>query len=384
MSVAIANRKAECCGCNACAEICPRHCITMITDAKGFLYPKVNHSDCIECGACEKVCPLQKGNISLHAPVKAFAAWNREREKYLSSSSGGAAYVLSEHIIRMGGVVYGCTSDEMRIRHIRVEKVSELHKLQGFKYVQSDVRGLFSQVKADLKAGRPVLFIGTPCQVAGLKNYIKRIPEHLYLVDLICHGVPSWQMLREHINHVCKENAVSRIIFRKGNDIVVSLSGDNFNYEVNVWDTPYKDLYIKGFIDGVNYRPSCYQCEFACPTRVSDITIGDFWGLQNAKALQEEAKDGISLILPSTDKGLDLIHAVKSNLHICERNVNEAVNGNPQLRHPSIQGRRARLFRFLYPTLSFDTAMDVVIVDHKIVWKVKNIVHHFIYDNRNK
>ena len=376
MSLEIANKKAECCGCNACAEICPKHCITMVADAKGFLYPKVDMAVCVECGACEKVCPFRKENIRLNVPLKAFAAWNKDREKHISSSSGGAAYVLSEHIIRSGGIVYGCTSDSMHIRHIRIDKVSDLYKLQGSKYVQSDVCGLFSQVKVDLKAGLSVLFIGTPCQVAGLKNYIGHIPEHLYLVDLICHGVPSQQMLREHVSHVAKGVEVRQILFRKKNDIVVFLSADNFTYEVSVWREPYKDMYIKGFLDGLIYRPSCYRCIFARPERVSDITIGDFWGLQHMEFLPEDAEDGVSVLLPSTDKGLGLISAAADRLFTDEREVSEAVNGNNQLRKPVILGCRGRMFGCLYPTLPFDATLKLLLADRRLIRKIKDTVYY--------
>ncbi len=364
-------KKAECCGCNACAEICPKHCIRMTEDAKGFLYPKVDSAICIECGACEKVCPLNTSNISLKIPLKAFAALNKNRQEHLASSSGGAAYILSSYILDKGGVVYGCTSDGIDVRHIRVENHSDLSKLQGSKYVQSNVCGLFKDVKNDLKSGKPVLFIGTPCQVAGLKNYIKHIPEHLYLVDLICHGVPSKKMLHDHVKHVAKGQKIKHISFRKGNDYRLSIQTVNFSYEVSLWETPYKDLYLKGFIEGMISRPSCYKCPFACPTRVSDITIGDFWGLKNAELLPEETRDGVSLLLPMTDKGLNLVQAVESNFHIIERSVDEAVDGNTQLRYPSLQGHRSHLFNILYPILSFDIAMNIVLADHKAIWKFK-------------
>ena len=364
-------RKKDCCGCNACAEICPKHCIHMVEDAKGFLYPQVDSSICIECGACEKVCPIDTAKDLLMTPLKAFAAWNKNRKEHLSSSSGGAAYVLSSYILDAGGVVYGCTADGIYVRHIRIENKSELYKLQGSKYVQSDVRGLFKNVKDDLKNGKSVLFIGTPCQVAGLKNYIGSNVEHLYLVDLICHGVPSQKMLHDHIKHVAKERKIQYISFRKGNDFTISLKAPGFIYDANVWREPYKDLYMKGFMDGMTYRPSCYKCPFACSTRASDITIGDFWGLKNAEFLPEEIKDGVSVLLPMTDKGLNLIQAVENNMYINERSVDEAVNGNTQLRHPSIQGRRSHLFNILYPILSFDTAMNIVVADHEIIGKLK-------------
>lgn len=358
-------KKQECCGCNACAEICPKRCIHMEEDVKGFFYPQVDMSECIECGMCEKVCTFDVANLSLRQPLRAYAAWNKNSKEHLTSSSGGVAHVLSSFILSMGGVVYGCAADGINIRHIRIDKVTNLYRLQGSKYVQSTVFGIFRQVKNDLKANRTVLFIGTPCQVAGLKNYIGHIPEHLYLVDLICHGVPSQKMLCDHVNHVAKGIEIRQILFRKGNDIIVSLVGDNFRYEVSVWEEPYKDLYIKGFIDGMLYRPSCYKCHFACPTRVSDMTIGDFWGLSNAESLPKESKDGISLMLPITEKGIGLVDAIKNNLSIYERSVEEAVKGNTQLRHPSIQGNRSRLFNLLYPILPFDIAMRIVVTGLK-------------------
>ena len=365
-------RKKDCCGCNACAEICPKHCIHMVEDAKGFLYPQVDSSICVECGACEKICPINTAKSLLMTPLKAFAAWNKNRKEHLSSSSGGAAHVLSSHILDTGGVIYGCTANGIDVRHIRIDNKSELYKLQGSKYVQSDVRGLFKNVKDDLKNGKPVLFIGTPCQVAGLKNYIGSNVEHLYLVDLICHGVPSQKMLHDHIKHVAKEKEVQKIAFRKGNNYIFSVESSNFNYCVNLWETPYEDIYIKGFFDSLISRPSCYKCPFACPDRVSDITIGDFWGLHNREFLPKETQDGISVLLPMTDKGLNMIHLVESNMHILERSVDEAVNGNSQLRYPSIQGRRARLFSMLYPILQFDMALNLVVADHKIKWILLN------------
>lgn len=378
-------KESECCGCNACVEICPRHCICMVENEKGFLYPQVDRLACIQCNVCEKVCPFDTSNLSLRLPLKAYAAWSKNRKRHLISSSGGAAYVLSSYIIQnRGGVVYGCAADGMSIGHVRIENISDLYRLQGSKYVQSDVRGIFRRVKDDLKVNRPVLFIGTPCQVAGLKNYIGLIPKHLYLVDLICHGVPSQKMLRDHVNYVSKGINVCQISFRNGNDIILSITGDNFMYEASVWKEPYKDLYIKGFLDGMIYRSSCYKCHFACLPRVSDITLGDFWGLKNQDRMPINARDGVSLLLPVSDKGISLIEAVQKNFVIYERNMEEAINGNPQLRHSAIQGRRSCLFNLLYPTLPFDMAMNIVVADHKIIWKVKKNVYHFLNDIRNK
>lgn len=354
--------KADCSGCNACAEACPKHCIEMVSDKKGFLYPKVDTAVCIDCGVCKKACPFEEENRKLHAPLAAYAAWNKDREQYLASSSGGAAHVFSSYIIKQGGVVYGCTSEEMHIRHIRVDSLRELSKLQGSKYVQSDVRGLFSRVKADLKEGKPVLFIGTPCQVAGLKNYIKRVPENLYLVDLICHGVPSQQMLREHIHHVLRGRSTDRLSFREGSIFRIELTHLN---ETQYSSEPHKDMYYRAFLKGISYRESCYHCPFAHKERVSDITIGDFWGLQDAASLPLKEGEGVSVLLPSSEKGNVLIDTIRPHMHIYERSVDEAVTGNDQLRSPVRKTLRAKFFNMLYPVISIDRAIFICVADQR-------------------
>ena len=373
ISVAI-KQKVNCSGCNACAEVCPKHCIEMVPDKKGFFYPKVDAVTCIDCGACEKVCPFQDGNIKLDTPLTAYAAWNKDREQYLASSSGGAAHVFSSHIIKRGGVVYGCTSEGMHIRHIRVDFLSKLSKLQGSKYVQSDVRGVFSLVKADLKAGKPVLFIGTPCEVAGLKKYIKRIPEDLYLVDLICHGVPSQQMLYEHINHILNGRSAERLSFRKGQSFHIELTDQ---YGTVYSSEPHRDMYYRAFLGGISYRKSCYRCPFARKERVSDITIGDFWGLQNADSLPLKSEEGISVLLPISEKGRRLIDMVKSDIHIYERSVEEAVEGNTQLYRPVHNGLSARILSMLYPCFPFDKAVRIAIVKDLILESLKNMFRPF-------
>ena len=351
----------------------------MVPDKKGFLYPKVDATICNNCGICEKICPFENRTVKLNIPLTAYAACNKDREQHLASSSGGAAHVFSTHIIKQGGIVYGCTSDDMCIRHVRVDALSELPKLQGSKYVQSDVRGLFRQVKTDLKAGNPVLFIGTPCQVAGLKNYIKHIPEHLYLVDLICHGVPSQQMLKEHISHVLHGNSAKQLSFRNGSQFrmnIVSRHGADYSSE------PHKDMYYRAFLNGIDYRESCYRCPFARRERISDITIGDFWGLQDAYFPPLNKADGISVILPSTEKGKNLINATKMEMQSYERSVQEAVDGNTQLRHPMERSFSHRIFNTLYPMLSFDVSVKCSILHCKIHTFVKicknHITHGFI------
>lgn len=364
----IANkRKTSCSGCNACAEVCPKHCIEMITDKKGFLYPKVDTETCINCGACAKVCPFEIGNIELNPPITAYAAWNKNKEQYHASSSGGAAYVLSSYIVKEGGVVYGCASEGLHIHHIRVDSIQELPKLQGSKYVQSDVRGLYSKVKSDLKIGRPVIFIGTPCQVAGLKKYLRQIPDYMYFVDLICHGVPSQQMLREHINYVLNNQVVEHLSFRKGSMFRIELTSHCESYS----SEPHKDMYFQAFLTGISYRKSCYQCPFTRKERVGDVTIGDFWRLKDATSLPLKISDGVSVLLPTSEKGAKLINAVKPNMYVYERAVQEAVDGNAQLNHPVHNGLSAKLLSILYPFFPFDKAVRIATIKNSILEYLK-------------
>lgn len=357
-----------CTGCSACLNVCPKSCISMKTGADGHIYPFVDESKCIDCSLCHKICPQNK-NVESQHPTMAYAGWHNEQSEYISSTSGGAATAFAQTIIKQGGVVYGCVSREgLQIQHIRVDLEADLAKLKGSKYVQSDIDYSFKNILADLKTGRPVLFIGTPCQVAGLKTFLRKDYDHLYCVDLICHGVPSQAQLKKHIRHVAG-GAIDLVGFRKGNDMGLRLFDFNGEmvYYSNVWIDKYRDSYYGAFIDGYSYRDSCYNCRYANPRRVSDVTIGDFWGL--SKEVRHDEINGCSCILPITPKGLALVRM--SNLKLIERPVDEAINGNSQLRHPSPLKRRAKLFRMLYPMIGYEAAYKICefdrIINHRLL-----------------
>lgn len=352
--------KGQCCGCNACAEKCPKSCITMEHDERGFLYPKIDATKCVECGHCERVCPFINDN-DCAKPTSALAAWTKDYVAASKSSSGGIAFEVGRHIIGQGGVVYGCAFVGLEARHIRVCTLNDLKRLQGSKYVQSDVRGIFKQVRKDLLEGLPVLFVGTPCQSAGLKRYLGKEYENLYRIDLICHGVPSQKMLWEHIRTISKDDQPDEISFRQGNIFTMTLvkNGETV-YEANVWKNPFKDLYYKGFIDCVTYRQSCYECPFASIRRGSDMTIGDFHGLKLPESVKPDQETGLSLVLPTTDKGKDLLAAIDDRINICLRTIEEGVASNPQLSAPSRFVRKSRIFQLLYPMLPIDMSLKMV------------------------
>lgn len=210
-----------------------------------------------------------------------------------------------------------------------------------------------------------MLFIGTPCQVAGLKNYIRVIPPRLHLVDLICHGVPSGKMLASHAALKAPGQQIKRVSFRRGSEFRMELSGEgSFCYDCSPY---YKDAYLRSFMMGFTYRPSCYHCPFAASERVGDVSIGDFWGLRAMGDDWPEVRNGISLILPCTEKGSRLVHAVADKLAVYERTVEEAVAGNTQLRHPMPRSVRSRAFNLLWPLFPFDVAVWLSLADQLLI-----------------
>lgn len=334
----------KCTGCWACVNICPKSCISMQTGKLGHLYPEVDQSKCVNCKLCQKTCP-ENNEPKLISPIAAYASWHKKPDEYLSSTSGGAATAFAEKIIEDGGIVYGCESKTgLDISHSKVCSLNDIHRLKGSKYVQSNINDTYCQIKADLDNNIKVLFIGTPCQCAALKSFLRKEYENLYCVDLICHGVPSLKLLRSHVQKITSEEGVS-VAFRKGNDMGLRVfDKDNRQiYYSNVWYSRYKDIYYNTFIDGLTYRDSCYSCRYARPERGTDVTIGDFWGLGDD--LKHDNINGCSCVLPNTEKGLRLV--LESNLENHQRSVDEAVNGNSQLRHPTKRSFKIKTFRFL-------------------------------------
>lgn len=360
--------KAQCTGCGLCAARCPKHCITMRAIGKlGHVYPVIDQGSCIDCGLCRKGCPSLV-EIECRYPQKAYAAWSKDGDDYKSSTSGGAASVLTRHILDKGGVVYGCSVlPGIRIEHVRIDKIEDAARLKGSKYVQSSITGVLPSIHDDVKGGRQVLFIGTPCQVAAVKRMFMQQPDNLFLVDIICHGVPSNKWLADYISEYLKidKDKVTSVKFRTTNAYQLCVyDGDRLLYQSrSLWQHRYEDLYMDTFIDGFTNRDSCFSCHYAKPERISDITIGDFWGLGEEvdDSNIPEHRYGVSCILPVTAKGAALVEAVKGSLNIYERPVTEAVNGNDQLRHPKATDWRIRLFRRLcgYAPIGFSYRMAV-------------------------
>ena len=371
----------SCTGCGLCVSQCPVHCITMCKKGgMGHVYPQIDQSACIDCGLCKKICPTLHSS-SKSIPITAFAAWSKDVDDYKSSTSGGVASVLSQYVIAKGGVVYGCAMlPDIVVKHIRVTEKDSIRYLKGSKYVQSSIVEIIPQLKEDIKCDKLVLFIGTPCQCAAVMSLFKEKPDNLFLVDLICHGVPSISMLQEHIYKVSQYPHYDTVLFREGKSIclIVVVNGKEV-YRQSLRQPRYKDFYINAFFDGYTYRDCCYECQYACPERISDITIGDFWGLGKLISADDllPHEEGCSVILPSTERGSELVNAIIPRLHSYERPVKEAVDGNNQLRAPFRKTARIKLFRALFPMLGV-FSYRLMTMDKFVLFKTKQMIKKFI------
>ena len=289
----------------------------------GHLHPVIDHNRCVDCGACQKVCPVNS-SLDLQKPLTAYAGWDKCEEEYQSSTSGGAASAFARFIIRQGGVVYGCAIlPGIEVKHVRVDNEDDIRLLTGSKYVQSTIGDTYRKVREDLRQDRKVLFIGTPCQVAGVKSFIgKQMSCNLYTADLICHGTPSLSFLRKHILKKTKGVVPDEIFFRKGSYLLLLLLlGGKEIYRSSLLEQRYEDIYYNAFFDGFSYRDSCNECRYAQASRVSDVTIGDFWGLEENLPL--EHPHGCSVLLPTTGKGEELVEGIRSEFYLFKRSVRE-------------------------------------------------------------
>ena len=348
--------KSDCCGCEACVNICKRNAIKMQEDEYGFLFPQIDASLCIECGQCKKVCSYQNENIELNEPLLAEAATVTDREICLKSASGGIFAALAKKILQEGGRVYGCAftykNGVLYPEHVRVQSENDLVRLQGSKYVQSDINDTFLQVRTDLKNGRKVLFSGTPCQIAGLRLFLRKPYDNLFTIDLVCHGVPSPFFFKKNLTFLEKEYGDHVVDFKfraKKKSGWRSYVKYVFNQRKPIWDFLGKNYYTHAFHLGYFNRASCYTCDFSRSERVGDITLSDFWGAEkHCRSLKKARKWGFNLVMCNTPQGRSLYETVLKYVESMECPVEWAIQGDVRLRHTEQRpGMRDKAYKLL-------------------------------------
>jgi len=352
-------KKNECTGCGACYNVCPKKCIELKEDEEGVIRPDINEEKCIHCNICVKTCP-ENNKIEFYTPTKVYAAWSLDDDIRKQSSSGGIAYEIYKYIVSNGGLAVGTKFNEnMILEHTIANNLEEIQSFKGSKYVQSSIGDIYNKIKQNLKLNKKVVFVGTPCQVSGLKSFVKNIDtKNLITIDLVCHGVPPIKYFKDYLKYLEIDLNIDNVSFR-------GINNWNFTaYKNN--DIIYKkhnkeDLYYKSFLKGLFYRPNCYQCKYARRERIADITLGDFWGIGKNIEFNYDIKDGVSLILVNTAKGNDLIEEIKSKLFIEERTIEEACLENKQLNYPSPKHEKTDEYKKLYKENGFKVAIEKTI-----------------------
>ncbi len=345
------DQKKNCCSCAACMNICPKQAIRIKSDADGFNYPEIDRTVCIECGLCKKVCAFQNVSVNKNDPIATYVAISKDKDVLSLSSSGGAFVALASLVIKKKGVVFGCAyNDSMEPEHICVDNLLDIKKIQGSKYVQSNINNTYTQAKKYLKEGRQVLFTGTPCQIAGFKSYIGKEYSNLITVDLICHGVPSIDFFKGYIKYIEKNvrgtvidfkfrdkskgwGHVEKVVYRQNGVIKEKLI------------QPFESYYHSYFLSGDILRENCYECKYACKDRQGDFTIGDYWGIEKVHP-KVDTKNGVSILLVNTPKAFNLMDEIAKYLDLTDSVFEQAIEQNEQLKKPTCKSdRRAKIFK---------------------------------------
>ena len=412
--------KKNCCGCSACVQRCPKQCISLTEDEEGFLYPYVNEESCVECGLCEKICPILNPQEETF-PLQVIAAKNTNTEERLGSSSGGLFLPLAKSIINEGGIVFGADYDSnWEVHHVGVENISGLYALMMSKYLQSRIENTYKEAEKFLKCGRKVMFVGTPCQIAGLHGFLRhKVYPNLLTIDVVCHGAPSPGVWRQYLAETYSEEEFikSRLKAAAGKNTVLYQSlnakspiGDiKFRDKtVSGWkkyrfvvrsksastadknsvlssDIHYDNPFMRGFLSDIYLRPSCYECKCKNGVNHSDLTIGDYWAAR-VTDLDFDDDKGVGLVLVNTSKGKEYFDRLnmtvrKSDLdkaNLCNGGFNEHTHAHP---------KRALFFALIYQGKTIKDAVDICLkislssrVKNKTKRLVKGVVKQVLGD----
>lgn len=323
----------NCTGCGACFNSCPVGCIKMVDNEKGFKVPNIDFTKCIRCNKCRNLCPINK-KINMIVPKVYYAAIAKDKDIVKNSSSGGLFSLFAKEVFNDKGVVYGAKLDinKNEVFHVRVDNLKKLKLINGSKYVYSSINDIFKNVKDDLNKNIKVLFSGTPCQIAGLKSFLGKDYDNLYCIDFVCHGVPSPLVFKNYINYLEDKysSKIKSVNFRNKdhgwNNSKIQIVFEN---DEVLTEKFYENTYMKLFLNNFILRDSCYNCHFKNNKSLSDITLGDFWGIENFINNKNFLDNkGVSLVILNNNKGVNLFNKVKNELIYEERSYDEAKEYN--------------------------------------------------------
>ena len=372
------NRKTECSGCGLCKILCPHQAIEMQEDEEGFLYPQIDPIKCTDCGLCKKKCPFTHFENMESKEPKVFAAKSKINDIRKYSTSGGIFSLLSDYVLENKGTVYGAAYENINhIIHKRAVNQQQRDEQRDSKYVQSSIINIYNLVYADLKDGKDVLVTGTPCQVHEINNFLlnKKYTGNLYLCDIVCHGVGSPLIYRQHLQYL--ENKynmkIDKICFRS-KDLGWAKNCKRYIKCQSKDKTVLDDLYYKLYFNyNIISRPSCEKCPYASSKRTSDITIGDFWGIEKIAPDFEDGL-GISLVIINSDKGEKLLQNIESSVSLLQSSWSNAVKENPRLSSPTKFGKMRDEFWRLQKKWEYEKVLKFYF-DNSFIGKVKRRVY---------
>ena len=368
----------NCCGCSACSIVCPKQCISMKPNTEGFVFPHINESLCVHCGLCLKYCPIVL-EIYKAIPTQTYAATSKDVKNTVRSSSGGAFFEIAKHFIsNLDGYVCGCVmDDDLTVHHILTDSLNDLVRMQGSKYVQSDISDIFPKIQQLINCGTPVLFSGTPCQVAAIKTFIGK-SANLYTIDTVCHGVSSPGLFKYYMDRVYHDKILKS--FRYKNPYEISTYAFSFTDGERV--NGQLDPFFNSFLRGFSFRDSCYSCRFACPERVGDITLGDCASFRDFPSLSGKP---LSTILLNSSKGIVIWERIRDSMKFENADYLKESQLNHQLNAPVRKPEKRNTFYTDLIVLSSDDLSKKYAEHWDIKTKIKRfLITHIPYSLRSK
>lgn len=375
MACNINSVKEKCSGCALCAAICPLNAIKIVVSSEGFRYPCIDKNKCINCGKCLRRCPIVN-DFSLRKPINTYVGVGNKYQEISRSTSGGAFYYLARHFLEyLDGFVCGAVIDltTFSVYHTLTNSIADLIKFQNSKYAQSDIKECYHQIESVVDSN-PVLFCGTPCQVAAMKEYFKGRDQNLFLVDIVCHGVPSPLFFSDYIKEQYEVKNLSDFTFRKKSKTEITSYCYTFYYQdgKEVTVPSYIDPYYNAFMEGFSFRESCYKCKFAIPNRVGDITLGDCG--DRKKYYKLEKGRTLSDVLINTEKGEKLWLVLKKYFDYAELDYEREIRMNKQLSRPAYRPALRDYFYTDYDNLSINEFANKYAPPKGLGFRVKKFI----------